>query len=142
LLDLPVLYLSRYIIQDKSAYYRELQAVRDNNDWEPWLLYILEGISQTAQTTIRLIKEIKNIMSHYKKTIRSEMPKVYRQELLNNLFNHPYTKIEFMMNDLQVSRLTAAKYLDQLVELGLLTKEKIGRNNYYINQPLVSLFLN
>ncbi|POP54258.1 Fic family protein [Zhongshania marina] len=142
LLDLPVLYLSRYMIQDKSAYYRELQAVRDDNNWEPWLLYMLEGVSQTAQTTIRLVNEIKQLMAQFKNTIRTELPKIYRQELLNNLFNHPYTKIEFMMDDLQITRLTASKYLEQLVELGLLRKEKIGRSNYYINHALVSLFLN
>ena len=142
LLDLPVLYLSRFIIQNKGDYYRELQAVRDNHDWEPWLLYMLEGVSQTAQTTIQLVKSIKSLMSDYKTTLRNDLPKIYRQELLNNLFNHPYTKIEFVMDDLQVTRLTATKYLEQLVEHGFVTKEKVGRSNYYINQPLVSLFLN
>lgn len=141
LLDLPVLYLSRYIIQNKSGYYAELQAARETGNWEPWLLYILEGVSQTAQTTLGLVKEIKRLMAHYKNTIRAGLPKIYRQELLNNLFNHPYTKIEFMMGDLKVSRLTASKYLDQLVDLGLISKEKIGRSNYYINHALVSLFL-
>ncbi|NKI19127.1 Fic family protein [Spongiibacter sp. KMU-166] len=142
LLDLPVLYLSRFIIQNKGDYYRELQAVRDTGNWEPWLLYMLEGISQTARNTIHLVKSIKALMSDYKTTLRNELPKIYRQELLNNLFNHPYTKIEFVMDDLQVTRLTATKYLEQLVEHGLVTKEKVGRSNYYINQPLVSLFLN
>ena len=142
LLDLPVLYLSRFIIQNKGDYYRELQAVRDNHDWEPWLLYMLEGVSQTAQTTIQLVKSIKSLMSGYKTALRNDLPKIYRQELLNNLFNHPYTKIEFVMDDLQVTRLTATKYLEQLVEHGFVTKEKVGRSNYYINQPLVSLFLN
>ena len=141
LLDLPVLYLSRYLIQTKSDYYQKLQAVRDNNEWEAWLLYMLEGIVQTAQATIELIKNIKQLMQSYKQQIRQQLPKIYRQELLNNLFNHPYTKIEFMVNDLGVSRLTATKYLDQLVEIGLLKKEKVGRINYYINQPLLALLV-
>lgn len=141
LLDLPVLYLSRYLIHTKTQYYQELQAVRDSDDWEPWLLYMLDAVSQTAQSTIELIKQIKNLMQRYKLKIRSELPKIYSQELLNNLFNHPYTKIEFVMNDLRVSRLTAAKYLEQIVEQGLLRKEKIGRSNYYINEALVELFL-
>ena len=141
LLDLPVLYLSRYLIQTKSDYYQKLQAVRDNNEWEAWLLYMLEGIVQTAQATIELIKNIKQLMQSYKQQIRQQLPKIYRQELLNNLFNHPYTKIEFMVNDLGVSRLTATKYLDQLVEIGLLKKEKVGRSNYYINQPLLALLV-
>ncbi|OZY87544.1 addiction module protein [Cellvibrio mixtus] len=141
LLDLPILYLSRYLIQTKAEYYQQLQAVRDTNEWEPWLIYILDGVIQTAQATIELIKQIKILMQDYKQKIRSQLPKIYSQELLNNLFNHPYTKIEFVMQDLSVSRLTAAKYLEQLVGIGLLKKEKISRSNYYINQPLLSLFL-
>ena len=81
-------------------------------------------------------------MNYYKRTIREQKPKIYQQELLNNLFNHPYTKIEFMVQDLGVSRKTASKYLDELVEIKLLEKHKIGRNVYYINQPLYQLFLN
>lgn len=141
LLDLPILYLSRYLIQTKAEYYRQLQAVRETGEWEPWLLYMLEGVTQTAQATIELIKQIKVLMQSYKQQMRTELPKIYSQELLNNLFSHPYTKIEFVMTDLSVSRLTAAKYLDQLVELNLLKKEKISRSNYYINQPLLALFI-
>lgn len=141
LLDLPVLYLSRYFIKNKAEYYAQLQAVRDSQDWEPWFLYMLEAITETSKTTIVLIKQIKILMSDYKHRIRAELPKIYRQELINNLFNHPYTKIEFVMNDLEVSRITATKYLEQLVESGFLHKEKIGRHNYYINQPLCGLLI-
>lgn len=141
LLDLPVLYLSRYLIQTKARYYQELQAVRDSGDWEPWLLYMLEGISQTAQQTIELIGQIRDLMQHTKHRMREECPKIYRQELLNNLFNHPYTKIEFVMEDLGVSRITATKYLDELVSIGLLDKIKVGRSNFYINAALMALFL-
>ncbi len=141
LLDLPVLYLSRYLIQTKDGYYRELQAVRDTGNWEPWLLYMLEGVSQTARQTIDLIGQIRDLMQHTKHRMRDECPKIYRQELLNNLFNHPYTKIEFVMEDLAVSRITATKYLDELVNIGLLDKTKVGRSNFYINSPLMALFL-
>ncbi|NWO05769.1 MAG: Fic family protein [Alteromonadaceae bacterium] len=141
LLDLPVLYLSRYLIQTKSDYYQQLQNVRDTGNWEPWLLYILEGISQTAQQTIALIGQIRELMQHTKHRMREECPKIYRQELLNNLFNHPYTKIEFVMEDLAVSRITASKYLDELISIGLLDKIKVGRSNYYINSSLMALFL-
>lgn len=140
LLDLPILYLSRYLINTKSDYYRQLQAVRETNNWEAWVLYMLDGVVQTAQETIELVKNIKALMQDYKNAMREQLPKIYSQELLNNLFSHPYTKIEFVMNDLQVSRLTATKYLDQLVSIGLIKKEKIGRANYYINQPLFALF--
>ncbi|MFN2359833.1 MAG: Fic family protein [Marinobacter sp.] len=141
LLDLPVLYMSRYLIQTKARYYEELQAVRDTGNWEPWLVYMLEGISQTARQTIDLIGRIRELMQNTKHRMREECPKIYRQELLNNLFNHPYTKIEFVMDDLGVSRITATKYLDELVNTGLLDKTKVGRSNFYINTPLMRLFL-
>lgn len=141
LLDLPVLYLSRYLIQTKADYYRELQAVRDTGNWEPWLLYMLDGVTQTAQQTVALIGQIRELMQHTKHRMRSECPKIYRQELLNNLFRHPYTKIEFVMEELSVSRITATKYLNELVSIGLLDKTKAGRSNFYINSPLMALFL-
>ncbi|MCF6256897.1 MAG: Fic family protein [Gammaproteobacteria bacterium] len=141
LLDLPILYLSRYFIQDKAEYYRQLQAVRNNGKWEPWILYMLEGIHQTSQQTIALILAIKQLLADYKQGIRQQLPKIYRQELLNNLFHHPYTKIDFVMEDLNISRITATKYLEQLVSKGFLQKEKLGRSNYYINQPLLKLLI-
>ncbi|MDO4450130.1 MAG: Fic family protein [Moraxella sp.] len=142
LLDLPVLYLSHYLIHHKSEYYQYIQEVRDTGNWENWLLYMLDGVEKTAISTIELVKEIKALIQIYKHKMRTEKPKIYQQELLNNLFNHPYTKIEFVMNDLEVTRKTASKYLDELVEIGLLEKEKIGRSAYYINRPLFNLFLN
>jgi Fic family protein len=141
LLNLPVLYLSRFMVHHKADYYTQLQRVRVTNDWEPWLLYMLEGISETAQNTISLITGIKKLMKSYKHGIRNELPKIYRQELINNLFNHPYTKIEFVMNDLDVSRITATKYLEELVTHNFLHKEKVGRSNYYINFPLCELLI-
>ncbi len=141
LLDLPILYLSRFIIKNKSDYYTNLQAVRDTGDWQPWLLYILNGIEQISIETIQLIKSIKDLMMKYKHNIRKKLPKLYSQGLINNLFKHPYTRIEFMVKDLRVSRITATKYLDQLTEAGYLCKERIGRNNYYINRPLYNLFI-
>ncbi len=140
LLHLPVLYLSRYIIRTKRDYYRLLQGVRDKEDWESWILYMLHGVESTARQTIWIINAIKTAMMDYKHRIRAELPKLYSQDLLNNLFRHPYTKIEYLQNDLRVSRLTASKYLAQLTESGFLEKAKVGRYNYYINQPLMDLF--
>lgn len=137
--DLPVLYLSRYIIRNKPLYYQYLQEVRDNGAWEEWVLFVLKGVSETAQETITLINQIKSLMMDYKHRMRVELPSVYSQELLNNLFKHPYTKIDFVMQDLSVSRITATKYLDQLAAHGFVIKEKVGRSNYYINQPLFEL---
>lgn len=138
MLNLPILYLSRYINQNKADYYRLLQKVRTENAWEEWVLYILEGVEQTSMQTITIIEGIKVLMLKSKNKIR-ENTKFYSQDLINNLFKHPYTKIDFVMNDLDVSRITATKYLDELARLGILHKIKIGRDSYYINKDLFDL---
>jgi len=135
---LPILYLSSYIIKHKSDYYRLLQEVREKNSWEEWVLFMVDGIEVTSRETIDLIIKIRELMMTYKNKLRDNY-KFYSQDLLNNLFKHPYTKIEFIVNDLNVSRLTAANYLNKLAEDGLLKKEKLGTGNYYINEPLVEL---
>ena len=140
LLDVPVLYLSRYIVNTKADYYRLLQAVRDEDVWEQWVLYILEAVEQTAGQTIATIHAIKEALFDYKHRIRDQY-KFYSQDLINNLFMHPYTKIEFVEHDLGVSRLTATKYLDALDAGGFVQKQKIGRSNYYINLALNRILL-
>jgi len=135
---LPVLYLSSYIIRTKSEYYRLLQHVRETNSWEEWILYMVEGVEQTAIETIGLIRDIKELMLNFKNRLRDNY-KFYSQDLLNNLFKHPYTKIEFIVNDLNVSRITAANYLNKMAEDGLIRKEKLGTGNYYINEQLFEL---
>lgn len=139
LLDLPVLYMSRYIIRHKTDYYRLLQKVRDTDEWEDWILFMLDGIEKTANESIILIAEIKNLMQKYKDVIRAQLPKLYSQDLLNNLFKYPYTKIEYLVHDLGVARNTAIRYLEALVKEKLVVKQKIGRDNYYINQSLFDL---
>jgi Fic family protein len=141
LLTLPILYLSRYIIQYKADYYKLLQQVREDGNWEPWILYILKGVEETAKQTLHLIEGIKKLMQEHKHRLRDQLPKIYSQDLLNNIFKHPYTKIEFLEKDLTVKRKTAAKYLNQLVAVGLLEKVKIGTTNFYINQPLYKFFM-
>jgi Fic family protein len=145
LLTIPILYLSRHITRNKADYYGLLQAVRDSGgrleDWEEWLLYMLTATSETAKLSLDIVTDLKALIQSTKVRIRSEMPRVYSQDLINNLFRHPYTRIEYVMDDLGVSRPTATKYLEQLVENGFLDKFVEGRNNYYINQPLVALFV-
>jgi Fic family protein len=115
LLETPILYLSRYINKNKSDYYRLLQTVRDTNNRNEWILFMLTAVEQTAKQTITIIESIKTTMLSHKKIIRDKLPKIYSQDLLNNIFRHPYTKIEFIVNDLRCTRKTAAKYLDTLV---------------------------
>jgi len=138
LLDIPVLYLSRYIVRTKPDYYRLLQAVREQDAWEDWIDYMLDGVAETAAATVGTIQAIKAQLQDAKQRIRANY-KFYTQDLINNLFSHPYTKVEFLQNDLGVSRLTATRYLDMLARDGLLEKRRVGRNNYYINQPLYRL---
>ena len=141
LLDTPVLYLSRYINRNKAEYYQLLQAVRETQQWEPWLVFMLNGIAETAVQSVKLINEIKLLMMKQKQMIRENLPKVYSHELLNNLFKYPYTKIEFVIEDCQIHRNTAVKRLEELVDLGILEKNKIGKENFYINVELFHLLM-
>jgi Fic family protein len=135
---LPILYLSKYIIKHKSEYYIFLQKVREENLWEDWVLFMIKGVEETSKETIELTFKIKQLMLDFKHRLRDNY-KFYSQDLLNNLFKHPYTKIEFVVNDLGVSRLTAANYLNRLAEDNLLRKERLGTGNYYINEELFEL---
>lgn len=140
LLDIPILYLSRHIVRTKVEYYRLLQEVRDSDAWEGWVEYMLTAVQQTAREGIDTVQEIKALLLETKHGIRDNF-RFYSQDLINNLFNHPHTKIEFVQADLGVSRLTATKYLDALVEGGYLSKQKRGRTNYYINTRLVEILV-
>jgi Fic family protein len=139
--DLPILYLSSYIIKNKADYYRLLQEVRTKNNWEEWLLFMIKAVDRTSRDTIDLIIKIRELMMNYKHLLRDNY-KFYSQDLLNNLFKHPYTKIEFIQRDLKVSRITAANYLNQLADDKLLIKKKLGTANYYINDALFKLLSN
>jgi Fic family protein len=141
LLDIPILYLSRHITRTKSDYYRLLQAVREDGSWEPWIMYMLDAVAATARTTLGLVEGIRTQMAGAKHRMRAELPKLYSQDLLNNLFRHPYTRIEYVQKDLNLTRQTASKYLDTLAARGFIEKHQAGRNNYYINTELVRLFL-
>ena len=139
LLDLPILYLSRYIVRNKADYYRGLQAVRESDAWELWVLYMLRAVEETSRETLIKVKGIRNLMQETKLWLRRDLSNIYSQDLLNNLFRHPYTKIEFIERDLAVSRPTATKYLEALAKAEIVRKTRIGRTNFYINQPLLAL---
>ncbi len=139
LLELPVLYLSRYIVRNKADYYRGLQAVRENDAWENWLLYMMRAVEETSRDTLTRVQGIRNLMQETKNRLRDALPRLYSQDLLNNLFRHPYTKIEFIERDLGVSRPTAMKYLAELEGIGLVRKTRKGRSNFYVNEALFDL---
>jgi len=141
LLEAPILYLSRAINRTKPDYYRLLQEVRENGAWEDWVKYMLNAVAETAYSTVQLITSIKGLMMQMKHRMRKELPKLYSQDLLNNLFRHPYTRIEFLERDLPYTRQTARKYLEILNGSGFVNKVSAGRNNYYVNHALVDLFV-
>jgi len=115
--------------------------VRDQDLWEAWVVYLLRGLGQTAKHTIRLIEAIRTLLMKHKQHLRASH-KFYSQDLLNNIFCHPYTKVAFLERDLDVSRATATRYLDALSADGTLRKQRMGRENYYINHELVDMLFN
>lgn len=149
LLDTPVLYLSRYINQYKGDYYRLLQEVRDAAgdadasaaSWQAWVLFMLNAVEQTARQAVQLVSGMRELMATTKRRMRTELPRLYSQDLLNNLFRHPYTRIEFVQRDLDVTRPTATRYLRQLAQAGLVQEHSHGKHLYFINAPLVQLLM-
>lgn len=143
LLDIPVLYLSSYIIKNKTDYYRLLQEVRTENKWEEWILWMLKGVELTAKETIVVVNNIKNLMDDYKIKIRTNH-KFYSHDLINIIFKHPYTKIDFLEKELKIHRNTARTYLNALAddENKFIVKVKIGKSNYFINQRLLQILKN
>lgn len=143
LLDIPVLYLSSYIIKNKADYYRLLQEVRTENNWEEWIIWMLKGVEITAKETIIVVNKIKKLMDEYKQRIRNEH-KFYSHELINILFKLPYTKIDFIEKELNVHRNTASSYLNTLADgqNPFLTKIKVGKSNYFVNHKLLEILKN
>ena len=139
LIDSPILYLSKYINKTKQDYYKLFNEVRNNNNFENWILYILKGIEITSRETITLIEKIQNEMKNYKEEFRSKLPKIYSKELLESLFYEVYTKIAYIEKACNVTRITATSYLNQLEEIGLLESEKLGRERLYKNTRLIKL---
>ena len=139
LLDIPVLYLSRYIITHKADYYRLLQEVRTEDKWEEWILYILEAVEQTSLETIELINSISDLMIKIQDKISRELPKIYSKDLVEILFMHPYTKIDFLVDRLNITRKTASKYLNELENIGILENIQIKNSKFFINIELFNL---
>ena len=141
LLDIPILYLSKYIIKNKPDYYRLLQEIRTKNAWEDWIVYMLKGVEETSLNTIEIIKNIRELMQKTKNKLQSDLPNVYSRDLVDILFLHPYTKIDFLTERMNISRQTASKYLSEICRVSLLTKKKIWKSNFYINTTLYKLLV-
>lgn len=139
LLDSPILYLSKFIIHNKTAYYKLFQEVINIQNWEDWILFILQGIEETANETLILVKEINDLMKTTAEKIKEKLPKIYSKDLLDLIFFEFYTKISYIKDGLGVSRKTASNYLSTLEKEGFLLSEKIGRERIYINKDLFTI---
>ena len=138
LLDIPILYLSKYIIKHKSEYYKLLQEV-ESGEWENWVLFMLKAVEVISKETIQLIIKISELMEDTKHKIQTKLPKIYSKDLIDILFLHPYTKIDFLANTLNLHRDTASKYLKELEKIEILKSVKFGRNKYFVNIELFNL---
>ena len=139
LLDIPILYLSSYINENKSKYYKLLNRVNKEDEWENWILYILKAIEVTSNRTVEKIDSIKTLLEKTILIVQEKANKVYRKELVELLFEHPYSKIEFVVNKLGVERKAASRYLKKMENIGVLKSQKIGRETVYINTELIEI---
>ncbi len=139
IIDQPVLYLSQYINAFKSDYYRLLRGVTENGEWEAWLVYMLTAVKATAVETLNLINQIHELLQATVEKVRTEAEDIYSRELVDTIFMQPYCKISFLVDGGIASRNTASKYLNRLVELGILELEKMGNESLYLNKQLYEL---
>lgn len=139
LLDIPILYLSSYINENKADYYELLNMVNKSDQWEAYILYILKGIEVTSNRTISKINSINDLLTETVETAQNKEPKIYRKELIELLFEQPYSKIDFVVQKLNVERKAASRYLKSLEKIGILTSVKIGREKIYINTKLIEI---
>jgi len=139
LLDSPILYLSRYIIQNKAPYYRLLAKVTQEQDWAPWILFILDGVEETCTWTTDKIKSIRELMEHTGQFVQKRLPKIYTWELVELLFKQPYCRIGNLVDNGIAKRQTASVYLKQLCDLGVLREIKSGRENIFVHPKYIEL---
>lgn len=142
LLDIPILYLSSYINENKSEYYKLLNTVNKTDEWEDWILYILKAIEETSVLTIVKINSIKKLLDETIEVAKVKAAKIYRKELIELLFEQPYSKIDFVVTRLGVERKAGSRYLKKLEEIGILESQKIGRETIYINSKLIEILKN
>jgi Fic family protein len=139
LIDVPILYLSSYIIDHKTEYYRLLNQTNKTGNWEEWIIFMLKAVETTSRDTIIRITNINNLLDSMIEKVQQKAPKVYRKELVELLFEQPYSKIEFVVNKLGVERKAASRYLKELTEIDIVVPQKVGRETLYINKDLIGM---
>jgi len=139
LLDSPILYLSKYIMENKQEYYKLLQSVQSEGDWESWVIYILKGISVMSVESLEILKNINRLIDDTSNVIKEKSPKLYSRELVEVIFKEFYTRISSIEEGLDVTRKTASNYLSELVSIGVLEVETRGRDKIFINRKLLEI---
>ncbi len=139
LIDVPILYLSSYIIANKPEYYRLLNQTNRSGKWEEWIMFMLKAVESTSKDTITRITNIKDQLDSTIIKVQEKAPKLYRKELVELLFEQPYSKIEFVVNKLGVERKAASRYLKELEAIGIVESQKVGRETLYINRELIEI---
>lgn len=139
LINVPILYLSSYIIENKPEYYRLLNRTNRKGKWEEWIMFMLRAIESTSKDTITKITNIKNQLDKTLIKVQKDSPKIYRKELVELLFEQPYSKIEFVVDKLNVERKAASRYLRELESIGILESQKVGRETLFINRELIEI---
>jgi Fic family protein len=139
LLTLPILYLSRYIIQHKADYYRLLRGVTRADAWEDWVLFMLKAVEETARWTVAKIAAIRKLQAHTVAYVRKAAPKIYSHELVNLIFELPYCRIQNVTERKIAGRQTASVYLKELVKIGVLEEKSVGREKLFIHPKLMRL---
>ena len=138
-LDIPIVYISNYIIKHKEEYYQLLEKVQKEDSWEDWVMYILDAIEYTSIQTYHKIKSIYELMQETKHLLKTQSKIPNIKDLLDTIYSTPYTKVDFVVDKMQIHRSTASKYLQELQDMNILRKVKMGRSNYYINIKLFEL---
>ncbi len=141
LLTKPILYLSRFIIQQKNDYYRLLLAVTADQAWEEWILYMLSATTETARWTTEKIVTVNNLLSHTIDYVRETLPKIYTRELVDTIFEQPYCRIANLVDRNIAQRETASNYLHELEKIGVLESLKVGREKLFVHSKLLNLLL-
>ncbi len=140
LLGYPVLYISSFIIKNKSLYYELLKGVTEKNEWEEWILYMMSAVNETSKDTIDRVGRIRSALEITMEEVRDKLPTIYSKELIELLFKQPYCKVKFIEEAGIAKRQTAAKYLKNLEKLDILESMQIGREMLYLNKRLIEIF--
>lgn len=139
LLEIPVLYLSHYIINHKNDYYSLIKQITEKQQWEKWIIYILDGVEQTSAWTTEKIRGINQLLEHTCDYVRHNKPKIYSRELIDIIFEKPYCRITNLVEAKVAKRQTASVYLKELVDNGVLEEKKAGRENLYVHPKFLKL---